>query len=215
MTPRQKSVEPHALRRRIILVTAAAMGVAMLLAGILSAKRPLVFSESLWGHAHCIPQAGLALRMYATDHGGTFPTHTNGYGDALLLLTNLAALYSLTGPGYSESVFLEAARTGSEVPEAQCGRVYVQGLREDSDLEIVILFDKLPSPGGDHCHFPIRLWAPLSREVLFIDGRHRTIRESHWPKFAKEQIELLVKEGISREQAEAYYREKPTRGQRK
>lgn len=175
----------------------------------------MVFNESLWGHTHCIPQAGLALRTYATEHDGAFPTHTNGYGDALLLLTNLAGLYSLTGPGYSESVFLEAARTVSDVPEQQCGRVYIQGLREDSDSEIVILFDKLPSPGGDHCHFPRRLWAALSREVLFVGGDFRVVRESNWPVFARKQIALLVKEGLPREKAEAYYEEKPTLNRRK
>ena len=62
---------------------------------------PLVFNESLLGHAHCIKCAGFSFRIYATDHGETFPCHTNGYGDALLLTRNEvgSAWACLTGPG--------------------------------------------------------------------------------------------------------------------
>jgi hypothetical protein len=35
------------------------------------------------------------------------------------------------------------------------------------------------------------------------------IPESRWPAYSKRQIELLVAAGISRQQAETYYSEKP------
>jgi len=37
-------------------------------------------------HRHCMKMAGFVLSDYAREHGGVFPYHTNGFGDALLLL---------------------------------------------------------------------------------------------------------------------------------
>jgi hypothetical protein len=67
-----------------------------------------------------------------------------------------------------------------------------------------LVFDKLPNP-GDHCHGPRRIWAPLRREVVLVDGRMQVIVENNWPAFASNQVELLVKAGFSRATAEAYY----------
>lgn len=145
--------------------------------------------------------------MYGAEHGNRFPVHTNGYGDALLLMTN-AWLPSLTGPGYTVSAFEKAVATGGDMLESECGRVYIQGLSEDDSSEIAVLFDKLPTPGGDHCHGLIRLFRPLVREVACVDGSMRVIPERDWPEFSRKQIELLVKAGIPRAQAEAYYAEK-------
>lgn len=86
------------------------------------------------------------------------------------------------------------------MPEAQCGRVYVQGLSVTNDPEIIILFDKIPSP-GNHRHLFSRIGAPLVREVAKIGGVE-TINESEWPAVAKRQVELLVAAGIAPEQAE-------------
>jgi hypothetical protein len=167
---------------------------------------PLVFNESFWGHAHCIKQAGLSLRMYAQDNDGRCPFHTHGYGDALLLVSN-AWLPSFTGPGYNVTVLERARQTGEDVLETECGRVYVQGLSETNSPEIALLFDKLPNP-GDHRHFLSRLGAPLVREVSLLDGSMQVIPESRWPAFAEQQIELLVGAGMTRDQAEIYYSEK-------
>ena len=174
-------------------------------------SHPLVFNESLFGHAHCIAQTGLALHQYADENAGRFPSDTNGYGNALLHITNEVGHFwgCLTGPGYDGQIFALAARTGGRIPESRCGRVYVQGLSESNDPEIAILFDKLPTPGGDHCHFPRRLVAPLAREVSLIDGSYRVIRETNWLSFSQRQIELLVKAGMPREEAKGYYNATP------
>ena len=171
---------------------------------------PLVFNESFWTHAHCMKMAGLDLVEYAQEHGGRYPYHTNGYGDALLLLTN-SWLPSLTGPGYDADVLEQALKTGQDVPESECGRVYVQGLSESNDPDIALLFDKIPTPGGDHCHLLRRIFAPLTREVWTIGSGMQAVGESEWPAYAKRQIELLVEAGLPREQAEMYYSEKPKR----
>src|SRR4051812_41091562 len=90
---------------------------------------PLVFNESFWEHAHCMPQASGLLFSYAQDHDGRFPYHTNGWGDALLTLTSDRSwFYMINGPGYDNSAFEEALASGRDVDEKRCGRVYVQGL---------------------------------------------------------------------------------------
>jgi len=168
---------------------------------------PLVFNESFWGHAHCIVGGGLSLDSYAAEHSGHFPFSTNGYGDALVLV-NDSWDESLTGPGYDAWVFERARRTGENAPESEFGRVYVQGLSKTNDPDIALLFDKLPTPGGDHCHFLHRLFAPLGREIWTVGGVHRFIRENDWPAFSRKQVELLVAAGLPKEQAEMYYSEK-------
>ncbi len=171
---------------------------------------PLVFNESFTGHTHCIAITIKALRMYAMDNGEQYPAHTNGYGDALLLLlTNAGFGGCLTGPGYSGKIFEAAALTNGHVPEALCGRVYVQGLSETNDPMIAVLFDKLPTPGGDHCHGFGRLTAPLGREIARLDGSTAFIPESRWPAFAREQMELLVAAGITRKESERFFDVKP------
>jgi hypothetical protein len=105
---------------------------------------PLVFMEA---HRHCIKFAGGAWEQYASEHDGRYPSHPRGYGNALLLLDG-EYFNSLTGPGYDATPFHEAKRSGKDLPEEECGRVFVQGLSKKSALEIVVLFDKLPTPGG-------------------------------------------------------------------
>jgi hypothetical protein len=168
-------------------------------------NHPLVFLEA---HAHCIQMAGIGLENYADRHDGKYPFHPKGYGNALLLMD--AEFYdTLTGPGYDAAPFYEAKKAGKDLPEEECGRVYVQGLTTKSNWEIALLFDKLPTPGGDHCHLPIRLWAPLCREVCCLHAGRMIVRESDWPEFAKKQVELLVEEGFERAEAERLYASKP------
>jgi hypothetical protein len=194
-------------RRATVLLCVLAVAVAFSFYYVRT--HPLVFNESFLEHAHCIKAATLSLRIYADDHHGRFPFHTNGYADALLLVAD-AWLPSFTGPSYNAAVLERARQTGQHVPESACGRVYVQGLTDEDSPNIALLFDKVPSP-GDHRHLFSRLHAPLVREVGMLDGSMRTIKESVWPAFAKQQIELLVAAGITREQAQMYYSEKAKR----
>lgn len=130
---------------------------------------PLVFNESFFQHAHCIAGAGLSFRQYASEHGGRFPYSTNGYGNALVMINDgWDAIF--TGPGYDTRVFERVRRTGEHAPESEFGRVYIQGLTDTNNPEIVLLFDKIPTPGGDHGHLFQRFLAPLCREVCLVDG---------------------------------------------
>lgn len=173
--------------------------------------KPLVYNESIYGHVHCIGQIAISLNVYANDNGGRYPSHTNGYGDALLMMFDLVGGQGdlLSGPCYRGKVFEDAFRLKSDVPESECGRVYVQGLTDSSHPDIVLVFDKQPTHGGDHTHGWHKLSAPLGREVKAIGHAHRFISEREWPEFARKQIELLVEAGIPRERALALYTEKP------
>jgi hypothetical protein len=187
-------------------VTAGITLLAVLSAGYVW-THPLVFMST---HAHCIKAAGGGFHLYADQHGGKWPFHSKGYGNALLLVDE-EFYYALTGPGYDAAPFHEAKRTGTDLAEEDCGRVYIQGVMPDpkcGSSNIVVLFDKLPTPGGDHMHLPMRLWAPLGREVCYGDSHSRFVEESEWPAFAQEQIELLVGEGIPRAEAERLYASK-------
>lgn len=168
-------------------------------------SNPIIFNESFFGHAHCIKQAGSSLLMRAHDNGGQFPFHTNGYGDALLMMTNYSVVLDpFTGPGFDTSAFEHAMATSGNVPEEGCGRVYVQGLRNTNSPEIAVLFDKLSSP-GDHCGGFRRLRALFGREVGYLDGSVEFIRDSEWPMFVAKQIKLLEAAGIPKGQAEQLY----------
>jgi hypothetical protein len=174
---------------------------------------PLVFNESFLGHAHCLKAGGLALEAYANEHAGKYPYDPKGYGDALLLLTNEVAGWweSVTGPGYNAKPFLEALASGTHLPEEKCGRVYVQGLIRTNDPEIALLFDKLPTPGGDHCHLFARVRHAVGREIWTIGWGMRFIPEKDWPAFSRHQIELLVMAGMAKAEAERLYAQGPAR----
>jgi hypothetical protein len=192
-------------RARLLKLLAVALAITALVTWYVK-SHPLVFNESLWEHAHCMPQAGLAFQQYALDHHGRFPYSTNGYGDALLLMTNEMgnSCAALTGPGYDSAVFAEAARTGQHVPERACGRVYVQGLSNTNNPEIALLFDKVAAP-PDHCHFPRRLWWGSVREACFVDGSWRSVPIAEWSGFAQRQIDLLVADGFPKARAHELY----------
>lgn len=193
--------------KRLPKLIIALLALALVFAVGYIKSHPLVFNESLWCHAHCMPQATMALRMYADDHEGQFPFHTNGYGDALLLVgAREEAYYFLTGPGYDTRVFEEALAAKADVDEGRCGRVYVQGLSVTNDPGIALIFNKIAAP-PDHCPFPWRLWAGFCREVGFVDGSWRAVPVDQWTGFAKKQIDLLVEAGFPREKAERLYDE--------
>jgi hypothetical protein len=194
-----------------LLICIGALAICSGLAVYYIRTHPLVFNESFLGHAHCMKGGGIALQTYAAEHGDKYPYHTNGYGDALLLMTNEVCGWweSVTGPGYDAKPFLEALATGSHLPEEKCGRVYVQGLTTTDDPEIVLLFDKRPTPGGDHCHLFARMRHSLTREVWTINVGMNVVLERDWPAFSRHQIELLVAAGIPKAEAERLYAQRP------
>jgi hypothetical protein len=155
-------------------------------------------------HQHCIKITGTGFRMYSDAHGGALPFSTNGFGDALLLLVkegHLPTVAFICGPGDDGHLLSNAMVRGLHVPEDQCSRVYVQGLSETNDPMLCILFDRRSVRGGDHFYGTGR---PL-REACMLDGSMQTIRDEQWPEFSKQQVELLIAAGWTREVALRYY----------
>ena len=154
-------------------------------------------------HQHCMKIAGTILREYASEHGGVLPYHTNGFGDALILLVKDSPqdVRFICGPGDDGHVFSNALVQGLDVPERQCSRVYVQGLSETNDLGLCILFDRRSVPGGDHGYGSGR---PI-REVCMLDGSMQSVSDERWPEFCRQQVELLVAAGWARDNALQYY----------
>jgi hypothetical protein len=194
------------LKPKLLKFSAAIVSVAVLGGYAYVKAHPLIFNESFFSHAHCIVIADTIVHGYAEEHGGRFPSSTNGYGDALLLIVaeDPGSAIFLTGPCYNEKSFLNAIKSGGHLAESDCGRVYVQGLTVSNNPDIVILFDKIPTPGGDHCHGVDRFKMPLAREVLLIGG-HDYVEEANWPQYSSNQVELLVQAGIPRKKAEELY----------
>jgi hypothetical protein len=150
----------------------------------------------------------LALEVYADQHQGRFPFDPKGYPSALLLMDEIY-FTNLTGPGYDAAPLIEAKRTGKRLSEEECGRVYVQGLTTKSNREIALLFDKLPTPGGDHSHLPFRMWQSLGREVWYVGTSRSFIPESEWAEFTRKQVDLLTQEGFDRAEAERLFTSTP------
>ena len=155
-------------------------------------------------HKHCIEGVGGTLSSYAAAHGGQYPSHKNGFGDALGLLAIEDPEWAIALVGVDDNAdwLMAAATNRTDVPEERCTRIYVQGLSEKSNPEIAILFDRFAVRGGDHLRAP---WRPYTREVWRGYGM-QWVTLDRWPAFASNQVELLVKEGIPRATAEAYYR---------
>ncbi len=154
----------------------------------------------------------MAFRFYAQAHGGMLPFHTNGFGDALLLLVkegHAPSVAYICGPGDDGSVLSNALARGLHMPEEECTRVYIQGLSETNDPSLCILFDRRSVPGGDHFY---GMGKPL-REACMLDGGMETILDQRWPEFCRKQVDLLVAAGWTREKALKYYPEATTRVQ--
>ena len=149
-------------------------------------------------HEHCSKIAGSAFSLYASEHEGKYPSHTNGFGDALLLL--LKEKYTdvrfVTAPGDDGRVLTECLAKGLDVPEDKCSRVYLQGLSEDDENgSVPMMFDRYPTRGGDHFRSP---GGTPMRDVVMCGGWVEFITEARWPVFANEQIERLVSRGFKR-----------------
>jgi hypothetical protein len=157
-------------------------------------------------HEHCSKGLSLDLRQYAMDHFGQFPHHTNGFGDALLLLVTDGVspdVRAITAPGDDGTIFKECLAKGLNVPEEKCSRIYIQGLAETNAYDgVALAFDGYPTPGGDHFRRP---WGDPTRDVVMADGSVQFIHENRWPAFAQDQIERLALLGFKRDELEKLF----------
>ncbi len=194
-------------RKRWLVSIATSVAIVLLLS--LGGFFAIAYFNLFHAHEHCIKNTGLSLRIYAGDHEGNFPFHTNGFGDALAVLVKECSpdfIGIATAPGDNGELLKECVRTGSHMPDDRCTRMYVQGLREAGNREIAMVFDRYPTRGGDHFRKP---WGEWLREVCLADGSMQVIKEEDWPAFQTKQIGLLLAEGFTRADAEKIYMPMP------
>jgi len=167
-----------------------------------------LFARKVWtgwqlGHRHCFKGTSNGFRSFANDHFGRYPEHTNGYGDALLMLvrSNYLDVSYICGPNDDGSMFLAALTNGTDVPEEFCSRVYVPGLSEDMPESVCMMYHRKSFPGGDHRYG----WGPPVREYITSDGSMSTIGDDRWPQFCREQVATLIELGFTRKQADYYF----------
>lgn len=168
-------------------------------------RRERLLAHKLHGHQHCMKATASAFMSFADDNGGRFPFHTNGWGDALLLLvkSNYADISLICGPNDDGRVFREALEKGTDVPEELCSRVYVQGLNQTNARGVLVLFDRVSFPGGDHFY---GLLEPR-RECLDGDLSMQSLDDKLWSRFSRQSAGRLMELGFSRAEAESYFPE--------
>ena len=184
---------------------------AVLAAGIVVAGLAIAggaFAHKIWtgwqqGHRHCFKGTANGFVAFAKDHFGRYPEHTNGFGDALLMLvkSNYLDVSYICGPNDDGSVFLAALTNGTNVPEELCSRVYVQGLSEGMPKSVCMMYDRKSFPGGDHGYG----WGRPLREYIDNFGTMGTVTDDQWPEFLRQQIRQLIELGFTREQAGYYF----------
>ncbi|MBE0545056.1 MAG: hypothetical protein IH623_27265 [Verrucomicrobia bacterium] len=191
-------------KKRWLLGLAVSLG--LLLLTVVGAFLVIGHFNLFGAHQHCSKGLGLLLRQYASNHDGNYPVHTNGFGDALLLLItedDHANLRHLVAPGDDGKMLLECLEKNLDVPEEKCSRIYIQGLSEtNGDDGVALVFDAYPTPGGDHFRRP---WGKPIRDVVMASGSVEFIPEMRWPAFAQDQIERLVRLGRERRELEKLF----------
>jgi hypothetical protein len=142
-----------------------------------------------WSHA-CSKGLGLGLRSYAEDHEHWLP-HGEATPEASLSLlykydTNVA-LWVLPGKNIRrEFVETTLKRDGKLSPET-CGWHYVEGLRDDDDLQIAVAWDKVVGLGHNG-----QRWPRYMHEIVHLDGSTEFIEKNQWHEFIANQKNLLA-----------------------
>ncbi len=130
---------------------------------------PLVFMGT---HAHCITFAGLQLERYAGESRGALPVAPQGVSKCPTPNETRTPSTPSRDPATMPPHSVKPKRMGKELDEEDCSRVYVQGLTKNSNPEIAILFDKLPTPGRSLSSSCPLVGIPWSRGMVGGHGPH-------------------------------------------
>lgn len=153
--------------------------------------------EYPYGSSHCCDKGvGFALREYAADHNGRYPTGGDTPEASLsLLYSNYLDAYTLRGKTVPlEVVQKTLAKKGRLDPES-CGWHYVEGLTEADNSQIAIVWDKV---GLGHNGQRLR---GGGHSVVLLDGSTTYISGRRWPEFLEEQKRLLAQRSDRAKQA--------------
>jgi hypothetical protein len=140
-----------------------------------------------YGTSHCCSkQLGLALRMYADDHGGKFPTGEKTPEASLsLLYSNYADADLLRGKTVPLEITTRILESGGKLGPESCGWHYVEGLTESNYGDLAIAWDKVGlGHNGERLRFG-------GHEVIYVLGNTDIVPASKWDEFLVKQRGLL------------------------
>lgn len=140
----------------------------------------------------------MSLRLYAEEHGGWFPYGKRTPEASLgLLAADPGMDYLPAGKCLSSEVVKAALAKDGELGTESCGWHYVEGLREDDNSEIAVVWDKVIGLGhnGERSR-------GLEHEVVYLDGSHAGVPKAQWAEFVEEQKRLLRATTAKREKGD-------------
>jgi hypothetical protein len=141
-----------------------------------------------YGRSHCCEtRLYLALRTYAEEHGGRFPSGA-ATAEANLTLLRRAGLdvdlELLRGKTVPKAVAEHALENGADLSEETCGWHYVPGLTFADNPELALFWDR-----AGLGHWGERLTSG-GHVVTFVDGTTEHIVAADWPRFLAQQTAL-------------------------
>jgi hypothetical protein len=140
-----------------------------------------------YGESHCCTkQISTALKMYADDHGGRFPSGESSPEASLSLLypKYLSSPDILRGKTVPETIVRQRLTSGQLLTPETCGWHYVEGLGEGSDPRWAVLWDKA-GLGHNGERLP-----DGGREVVFADHSVKVLSGAEWRAVLAEQEKL-------------------------
>lgn len=140
-----------------------------------------------YGWSHCCAKGlGMALLLYAEDHGGVFPAGgSSPEGSLSLLFSNYLDAYTLRGKTVPLKVVEAALAHDGRLGPQSCGWHYVEGLTRSDDPGIAIVWDKV-----ELGHNGERMKSG-GHEVVLLDGSTTYISAGRWLEFLQNQKRLL------------------------
>jgi hypothetical protein len=139
-----------------------------------------------WSHC-CDKQLANALREYAENHDGNFPTGgKTPEGSLSRLYPQYADANLLRGKTVSLIAVDNALKNEGELAPDTCGWYYVEGFSVRDDPHIAMFWDK-----AGLGHNGERL-SDGGHTVFFVDLRSEYVSGSRWPLFLEEQQRLIA-----------------------
>ena len=134
-----------ALRKAILIVALLGVGSVVVGGGAVVLRRVMIamgVGERPYYH---VVGMGLALRSYATDHGGFFPTGGHSPEESLALLCT--AQYGVSAEMLAADVTAidsinDSVARGVPLAPDLCAWHYVEGLRMGEDPKLALLWEK-------------------------------------------------------------------------
>ena len=163
----------------------AVVSIVAIVAGAVYAKHRY---EYPYGWSHCCSKLlGSALRFYAIEHSGKFPTGGKTPEASLaLLFSEYADAYLLRGKTVPLAVTQHALENQKTLTPESCGWHYVDGLTENDDPMIAIAWDKVGL--GHNGQRPHRRGG---HDVVYVGGLSDFVSGPDWPAFLERQKQLL------------------------